>query len=113
MIRRPPRSTLFPYTTLFRSRRRATRASSAPTWAWWRRFAAPPAGARPRPGAATARSASAGGRSRRRRSGHLDPARRTLHGHAHAEAGSDRALPFAVVGAPALGARVEARALRA
>src|SRR2546430_12618012 len=27
MIRRPPRSTLFPYTTLFRSRREATRAS--------------------------------------------------------------------------------------
>src|SRR2546425_12478550 len=26
MIRRPPRSTLFPYTTLFRSRRRATTA---------------------------------------------------------------------------------------
>src|SRR2546429_3025709 len=26
MIRRPPRSTLFPYTTLFRSRRRPTRA---------------------------------------------------------------------------------------
>src|SRR2546425_8889464 len=26
MIRRPPRSTLFPYTTLFRSRRRAARA---------------------------------------------------------------------------------------
>src|SRR3712207_8241470 len=26
MIRRPPRSTLFPYTTLFRSRRRGTRA---------------------------------------------------------------------------------------
>src|SRR5437899_9205113 len=25
MIRRPPRSTLFPYTTLFRSRQRATR----------------------------------------------------------------------------------------
>src|SRR5258707_10795775 len=25
MIRRPPRSTLFPYTTLFRSRRRATK----------------------------------------------------------------------------------------
>src|SRR2546425_5991433 len=44
MIRRPPRSTLFPYTTLFRSRpasqasrrpsRRATRrALRAPTWA--------------------------------------------------------------------------------
>src|SRR5437660_9814537 len=29
MIRRPPRSTLFPYTTLFRSRRR-TRTSSTP-----------------------------------------------------------------------------------
>src|SRR5687767_15987780 len=28
MIRRPPRSTLFPYTTLFRSRRRAIRAAS-------------------------------------------------------------------------------------
>src|SRR5215471_19533704 len=27
MIRRPPRSTLFPYTTLFRSRRRRSRAS--------------------------------------------------------------------------------------
>src|SRR2546427_2352254 len=30
MIRRPPRSTLFPYTTLFRSRRSLTRSSS-----WW------------------------------------------------------------------------------
>src|SRR2546425_7533277 len=31
MIRRPPRSTLFPYTTLFRSRRRALhRRSNAP-----------------------------------------------------------------------------------
>src|SRR3712207_7073762 len=28
MIRRPPRSTLFPYTTLFRSRERETRVSS-------------------------------------------------------------------------------------
>src|SRR2546429_5830111 len=28
MIRRPPRSTLFPYTTLFRSRCRPTRATS-------------------------------------------------------------------------------------
>src|SRR5216684_6977606 len=34
MIRRPPRSTLFPYTTLFRSSRRASRA---PTAAWSRR----------------------------------------------------------------------------
>src|SRR3712207_7672096 len=31
MIRRPPRSTLFPYTTLFRSRRAARRWLSAPT----------------------------------------------------------------------------------
>src|SRR3712207_8329801 len=29
MIRRPPRSTLFPYTTLFRSRREAFRLASA------------------------------------------------------------------------------------
>src|SRR2546426_5257818 len=29
MIRRPPRSTLFPYTTLFRSRRHATPARAA------------------------------------------------------------------------------------
>src|SRR5256885_13239530 len=30
MIRRPPRSTLFPYTTLFRSRRGAARAARRP-----------------------------------------------------------------------------------
>src|SRR3712207_6862677 len=30
MIRRPPRSTLFPYTTLFRSARRAARAGAGP-----------------------------------------------------------------------------------
>src|SRR2546427_9163508 len=30
MIRRPPRSTLFPYTTLFRSSRRARRGRSGP-----------------------------------------------------------------------------------
>src|SRR2546430_8876217 len=29
MIRRPPRSTLFPYTTLFRSRRRPARGTAA------------------------------------------------------------------------------------
>src|SRR2546425_5565187 len=48
MIRRPPRSTLFPYTTLFRSRGAALLAF-APA-----RFPPPPpgdAGARPRPGA--------------------------------------------------------------
>src|SRR5438128_3249864 len=33
MIRRPPRSTLFPYTTLFRSRvRRSRRVTSSPCW---------------------------------------------------------------------------------
>src|SRR5688572_31662321 len=35
MIRRPPRSTLFPYTTLFRSAFSAARCSFS-TW-WWRR----------------------------------------------------------------------------
>src|SRR2546430_3538260 len=34
MIRRPPRSTLFPYTTLFRSRVRPTAASRAPSTRW-------------------------------------------------------------------------------
>src|SRR2546430_13219553 len=33
MIRRPPRSTLFPYTTLFRSRRRTWRICWS-TWDW-------------------------------------------------------------------------------
>src|SRR5262249_29405576 len=41
MIRRPPRSTLFPYTTLFRSRpARAARPApptGAPSWRWGRR----------------------------------------------------------------------------
>src|SRR2546430_11993067 len=32
MIRRPPRSTLFPYTTLFRSPRRSTTWRYAPPW---------------------------------------------------------------------------------
>src|SRR2546422_7142623 len=31
MIRRPPRSTLFPYTTLFRSHRRSRNSHAAPT----------------------------------------------------------------------------------
>src|SRR3990167_3968546 len=38
MIRRPPRSTLFPYTTLFRSTRRCARAPGTPAewpWQWW------------------------------------------------------------------------------
>src|SRR5271168_3475757 len=32
MIRRPPRSTLFPYTTLFRSRRQRATGETAPVW---------------------------------------------------------------------------------
>src|SRR5258708_14967622 len=32
MIRRPPRSTLFPYTTLFRSKEEADRLSFQPLW---------------------------------------------------------------------------------
>src|SRR6266850_2579293 len=32
MIRRPPRSTLFPYTTLFRSRRTPPRAAEESAW---------------------------------------------------------------------------------
>src|SRR6266404_7745366 len=38
MIRRPPRSTLFPYTTLFRSSdRRTTSSWSRASWTSWRR----------------------------------------------------------------------------
>src|SRR5256885_8602302 len=36
MIRRPPRSTLFPYTTLFRSVRRAGRKIPVPQFEHWR-----------------------------------------------------------------------------
>src|SRR5438309_8299215 len=41
MIRRPPRSTLFPYTTLFRSRRRATTRTGGTTPATRRRRSRP------------------------------------------------------------------------
>src|SRR5437667_2112787 len=43
MIRRPPRSTLFPYTTLFRSRRRARAVAPRPGGV----LAAPPSAPRP------------------------------------------------------------------
>src|SRR5690349_23592742 len=36
MIRRPPRSTLFPYTTLFRSRQKAAHGTRNKTW--WKYF---------------------------------------------------------------------------
>src|SRR5256885_7118245 len=43
MIRRPPRSTLFPYTTLFRSCRRRSRGRTARIpWPWPPRAAPPP-----------------------------------------------------------------------
>src|SRR2546422_4176601 len=45
MIRRPPRSTLFPYTTLFRSRPRPVARSRGPGSVWpWAEPAAPLAG---------------------------------------------------------------------
>src|SRR2546423_6920719 len=44
MIRRPPRSTLFPYTTLFRSQRRSdARQSDRRVPRWSRKFSAVPA----------------------------------------------------------------------
>src|SRR2546430_11088462 len=69
MIRRPPRSTLFPYTTLFRSGSRATRprsagplrASSCDT-SW-----SPTPGGPRRPGGTTAWPVRSGGRPRARR----------------------------------------------
>src|SRR5687768_18242571 len=42
MLRRPPRSTLFPYTTLFRSGRSTTSCAGARTCAW-RTACCPPA----------------------------------------------------------------------
>src|SRR3712207_870009 len=41
MIRRPPRSTLFPYTTLFRSSPACTTRSGSPGWAWRPRTSPP------------------------------------------------------------------------
>src|SRR2546430_16558296 len=41
MIRRPPRSTLFPYTTLFRSRLRRRPAQISPTKCWLRLVSGP------------------------------------------------------------------------
>src|SRR5258708_11487074 len=35
MIRRPPRSTLFPYTTLFRSRYEVGRIGRSGSWCFW------------------------------------------------------------------------------
>src|ERR1035441_6064764 len=80
MIRRPPRSTLFPYTTLFRSRRsRSARCSRrGPAGPEWRRSASP-AGERRSPGSGRGSKAerTAGTRCRRqpnRRTGSLSGA---------------------------------------
>src|SRR5687767_15435480 len=63
MIRRPPRSTLFPYTTLFRSRgRRLTRGYGGRTRATLSRSRPP----RPRTRSSTARRARSASRPRRR-----------------------------------------------
>src|SRR5260221_9075444 len=50
MIRRPPRSTLFPYTTLFRSAHRPPSRTEAPSsyHLWWRKFACAETDRRPR-----------------------------------------------------------------
>src|SRR5258708_20341104 len=46
MIRRPPRSTLFPYTTLFRSRHIAGAQAYSRAWAGHRRHSFPASGGR-------------------------------------------------------------------
>src|SRR5690348_18213275 len=69
MIRRPPRSTLFPYTTLFRSRSGARSASRRPAWAAARAGAAARGGAPARtwpPRARCARRPAASSRRSRR-----------------------------------------------
>src|SRR5260370_34795957 len=47
MIRRPPRSTLFPYTTLFRSLQKDVAASPAPSTPWAKAYTWPPRWALP------------------------------------------------------------------
>src|SRR2546426_2265085 len=56
MIRRPPRSTLFPYTTLFRSRPCSSSAEAIPSLSWRTPISPPRPGPRPRHGSSTARS---------------------------------------------------------
>src|SRR5260370_24679369 len=63
MIRRPPRSTLFPYTTLFRSSTWPSRSATAP----WSGMAQPGAGDErygPRPGGAVGGQPGGAGRHR-------------------------------------------------
>src|SRR2546430_13589841 len=58
MIRRPPRSTLFPYTTLFRSLRAVVVPWRKATW-----YSASPCGRRPTPASCTAPGRSSARRS--------------------------------------------------
>src|SRR3712207_7242844 len=73
MIRRPPRSTLFPYTTLFRSRR------AAPLWTGARGARRGPGGSRRTLARAPAPPCSAGASSGRNLSG--SPPRRRSEEH--------------------------------
>src|SRR2546422_4059571 len=72
MIRRPPRSTLFPYTTLFRSRASRDRPNPCPV-----RSCIPPSDARPAgcPGATFPRPRSRRTESATRRKGSASPCR--------------------------------------
>src|SRR5690349_24760796 len=56
MLRRPPRSTLFPYTTLFRSVSSGSRRGNRGTWPACRALAAPRTAVAPRRRARQARS---------------------------------------------------------
>src|SRR5688572_31854677 len=73
MIRRPPRSTLFPYTTLFRSRGKATRDGDDTGWRLDRGRRARPRGAvRPRVRAGRPERQQGGHRGRDRKSTRLN-----------------------------------------
>src|SRR3712207_6913431 len=74
MIRRPPRSTLFPYTTLFRSRDRAARGRLAPAAGADERGGGPDgnAGRRPLPRAGERRPTCVDRKSTRLNSSHAN-----------------------------------------
>src|SRR3712207_8556151 len=65
MIRRPPRSTLFPYTTLFRSSKTTESQEAAATWAGYRRRHSPRKNARVSDGGAVIARVTSSSVSRR------------------------------------------------
>src|SRR5689334_24504717 len=65
MIRRPPRSTLFPYTTLFRSARVGFTALRDSLWGWQRRLGGPGPGPSVRSGWSRSHGAAAPRRAAR------------------------------------------------